>query len=60
MTVFSSLHFLQETGNKLAVVYSELNVNNFNISQMKKDKQAGVLVSAALHFDRAWNGMKPH
>ena len=26
---------------------------------MKKDKWVGVLVSAALHFDRAWNGMKP-
>lgn len=26
---------------------------------MKNDKRAGVLVSAALHFDGAWNGMKP-
>ena len=26
---------------------------------MKKDKLAGVLFSAALHFDGAWNGMKP-
>ena len=58
MTVFSSLHFLQEAGNKLAIVYSELMLTILTFLN-EKDKWAGVLVSAALHFDGAWNGMKP-
>ena len=57
MTVFSSLLFLQETGNKLAISQQWANVNNFNIFQMKKIREREYLSVGGFTLWRSleWN-----